>query len=151
MNFLIYKFLGDGWILIFSDDFDYGQLMPFIITLCNNYKKLSKRYLLNVLNITPQTMGLTFGIDRGTLTQMFMNQVTEYIGRPLNIACRLQNSISQKDDFPQYKVMMSKHTFSYLKENKNIDFNQFNPVQARRTLKNVEGSSEVQCIKLKVL
>jgi hypothetical protein len=151
MHFEIYKFLGDGWILIFPENSKDSSPMPFVKELCDKYQILSDKYLAEILNIPPKTMGLTFGMDMGELTRLQMNKVVEYIGRPLNIACRLQGSISLKDKEPQNKALMSCQTYSYLKKTLGIDLRPYNPVSVSRTLKNVGGSAEVSCWKLKML
>lgn len=38
-------------------------------------------------------MGLTFGADKGQMIRLFMSNQREYIGRPLNIAARLQAAV----------------------------------------------------------
>lgn len=151
LNFEVYKFIGDGWILIFPIDSVDINFLEFIHELCAQYKTLSKKYLSPVLGTIPPVMGLTFGIDKGPLTEFYLNDKNEYIGRPINVACRLQGAINQNDNNPSYKALISRHTFTYLKRNIDTDFSQYHPVRARRTLKNIHGGAEFECIKMKFI
>jgi hypothetical protein len=150
MDFDVYKFIGDGWILIFNEDLTDNLFAKFLFDLCKIYHTLTRKYLKPVINVTPNNMGLSFGIDKGTLVEIVMNGRKEYIGRAINIACRLQSAIGQKDKHPYNKVLISKHAFSYLlKENKN-DFSQFQPNRVRRTLKNIQDNKNLECVKLSI-
>jgi hypothetical protein len=74
IGFEIYKFLGDGWILLFDEDSITGaDLMLFLARLCLEYDQLFKSNISDVLSIKHSLIGLTFGIDLGTLVKIVMN------------------------------------------------------------------------------
>ncbi len=100
--------------------------------------------IIPLLETTPEIMGITFGIDRGPLIKIVMMGKREYIGRPLNIACRLQNAIKDDGFYPEYKVLVSKHVFK--KSLKGLD--EYDPKHVKRNLRNIRNGNEYQCIKL---
>ena len=51
---------------------------------------------------------MTFGIDEGQLVKLKMLNNEEYIGRALNIACRLQGAINEIDIYSGYRVLRFK-------------------------------------------
>src|SRR5262249_58243797 len=81
-----YKFTGDGWILLFPAGTDGSALMAFLERLCrfysDEYRRLIKPNLQNVLKI----VGLSFRIDRGSVSRMKMYGQTCYIRRPTTLA-----------------------------------------------------------------
>lgn len=115
-NFDIYKFTGDGWILIFNSDYDSLKLFGLLKSLCVKYEKLFKKKIKPVLSVDVGSTGITFGIDKGTLVQLIMNGKKEYIGRPLNVAARLQIAIRDKDPQPQGKVLMSRSAYAAMQK-----------------------------------
>src|SRR5438128_2567398 len=81
-SFEIYKFIGDGWVLLFDANNITGtDLMELLKRLCLEYKKLFKKYIAEVLSTKSCLIGLKFGIDLGTLIKIVMNQNGKYIGR----------------------------------------------------------------------
>jgi class 3 adenylate cyclase len=113
--FDIYKFLGDGWVLLFDSNTITGpQLMRLLERLCDEYERLFHHGICEVLGDDSCQIGLTFGIDSGTLVKIVMNQRDEYIGRALNVAARLQSAIKQKDKTPAGKLLISKNSFASL-------------------------------------
>jgi hypothetical protein len=142
-----YKFTGDGWILLFPKDTDGDLLFDFLQTLCRFFKKEFHDRVLRHLATPPRTTGLTFGIEKGPLASMTMYGQKEYIGRALNVACRLQASIKDKDSSPAYKALVSNAAF-------NRYFSAVNGVKiwkVRRTLRNIRGGSEFYCKKIELL
>ncbi len=113
--FDIYKFIGDGWILLFDPQKIKGeQLLLLLEGLCHEYDRLYKKHIIRVLETSHPT-GLTFGADKGSLTRVTMTNRPEYIGRAINIACRLQGSIGQRDKQPAGKMLISKTAFESLR------------------------------------
>lgn len=84
-------------------------------------------------------------MDCGTLVRMVMNGRHEYIGRPLNIAARLQSAIGDNDDSPQGKVLMSNSVYATIQKDLSENY-KVRP--ARRTLKNISGGKDYRCKKL---
>jgi len=148
LNFEMYKFLGDGWILLFNQKVNGIKLFDFLKLLSLHFFKRYKQLVEPVINSKISYIGLTFGIDKGTLIYMTMNGRREYIGRPLNVATRLQGSIKDKDPLPQYKVLMSKSVYA--------DFgdkvaNRYSVQNVTRTLRNISGGEKYLCKKLKLI
>ena len=143
-SFDLYKFTGDGWIILFDFDYSGEKLINFVENFCKAFKTRLKQKVLNILEAPPKITGLTFGMDRGTLAKIKMNRQREYVGRPINVACRLQSSIKDKDNFPQYKLMMPNHLYSYLKK----DLSDHRCVVAKRKLRNIAGDKVIRCRKI---
>lgn len=90
LDFDLYKFTGDGWILLFDYDCSGEELFDFLEKLSGIFERNINRLANNLLETPPDILGLTFGIDKGTLIRFVMAEKTEYIGRAINVACRLQ-------------------------------------------------------------
>jgi len=136
-----YKFVGDGWILLFEPDTEPDQVFGFAEELSVWFEKKIIKMDKDYLQSTPDIMGLTFGIDKGKLVRFIMDGQAEYVGRPINISCRLQSAIQQSDNKPQYKVLMPKYLFSTMK--KDIDFYKHRP--AKRQLHNITRGKDFKC------
>ena len=143
-RFIRYKFTGDGWILLFPIDISGTELMSFLTQLSKRFKTELRNRVLSVLDEVPSITGLTFGLDRGRLIKFIIDKKPEYIGRPLNVACRLQSAIDQRDSAPQYKVLMSKHAFKAFSD----DLAGYTMWKVTRSLRNIRGGKRFRCIKL---
>jgi len=143
-EFDLYKFTGDGWILLFDYDCSGSKMFKFITTLSRYFDRKMTTLADDLLEVTPDILGLTFGIDRGKLIRFGLDENIEYVGRPINIACRLQSSIKDKDKQPQYKVLMTKKVYQQVKE----DIAQYRQGKATRTLHNIAGGKRFHCIKV---
>ncbi len=114
--FEVYKFLGDGWVLLLDPDKTKGSLlMELLFSICYEYERLFHRGICEVLECAQHQIGITFGIDTGTLVRIVMNQQIEYVGRPLNVAARLQSVVKQHDKKPAGKLLISKNAFAQLR------------------------------------
>ncbi|MGB6961572.1 MAG: hypothetical protein WA748_07755 [Candidatus Acidiferrum sp.] len=108
----LYKFIGDGWVLLFPDSVAKDRL-------CNLLKKLSA-WFQNQFEITispllsrqPSPVGLMFGVDSGELVRLNMDDRTEYIGRAINVAARLQSNTKALSGGPSYKALFSRNSFN---------------------------------------
>ena len=143
-DFMLYKFTGDGWILLFDFDYPGEDLIDFLENFCDAYHMRLKNKILNILETPPDVIGLTFGMDRGTLVKILMNKRNEYVGRAINVACRLQGAIKDKDSAPQYKILMTNHLYNFLKD----DLSDHRCVKAKRKLRNIAGDKVVRCRKI---
>lgn len=143
-NFDLYKFTGDGWILLFDFDYPGEDIVDFLEDFCGAYQSRFNKKISNILETLPEITGLTFGMDRGTLVKIVMNQRDEYVGRAINVACRLQGAIKDKDSEPQYKILMTNHLYNFLKD----DLCDYRCIPAKRTLRNIAGDKPVQCRKI---
>jgi class 3 adenylate cyclase len=145
LQFALYKFTGDGWILFFDKPTRSGELFLFMKRLCDTYLA---RYKREVAPIVPKRFntGITFGLTDGRMVKFRMNEQWEYIGRPLNLAARLQGAIGGKDDdAPQNRVLMTKGVYHDLR----ADIEDLYRIsKVRRTLKNVAGGESLEYIKL---
>ncbi len=146
IGFDVYKFTGDGWILLFPPGVDGETLMRFLTTLSRIYRDRYRRRILPVLESKPEIAGLSFGIDQGKLMRIVLMNRVEYVGRALNIACRLQGAIKDKDDRPMYKVLASNPVFRKVLGS----MKQYKPVEVTRSLRNIKGGARYQCVKLEL-
>lgn len=106
------------------------------------------RYKRGIAPVVPKRFntGITFGLTDGRMVTFRMNEEVEYIGRPLNLAARLQGAIGGKDDdAPQNKVLMAKGIYDDLKANIS---DSYRISKVKRTLKNVAGGESLEYIKL---
>ena len=144
IGFDVYKFIGDGWILLFPYTIDGTTLLGFLNGLSKYFQKLYNTLIKNQLEEKPLIVGLTFGVANGKLIKLVMLGKKEYIGRSINIASRLQSSIKDRDKNPQYKVLMSRTVAKKL--NINNDPPNIRPVP--RKLRNIFGGKEMQFVKV---
>ena len=146
LRFENYKFLGDGWILLFPEDVDIDALIQFLVKLSKKFKILYKK-VDAVLSTKISTVGLTFGIEKGTLICVTMNRQREYIGRPLNVAARLQSSLKDNDKRPQYKGLISRTVYNeFSRDTKHESIKTHKIVRVRRKLRNIAGGDSYRCI-----
>jgi len=142
-----YKFTGDGWILLFPANTDGKALLTFLKNLRVFFKKEFRKDVLRYLDTPPSITGLTFGLEKGPLAQMTMYGVREYVGRALNIACRLQNSVKDKGGSPAYKALVSNAVYNdYLSPATG-----YKVFRVKRTLRNIRGGADFRCRKINLL
>jgi class 3 adenylate cyclase len=146
-DFFVYKFTGDGWILLFDYDYSGSDLIDFLHNFCIQFKARYKRMVENILETPPAITGITFGIDRGSLIKVIMNNKREYVGRAINVACRLQGAIKDKDKSPQYKALITKPLYESIRHS----VNELEHYKVKRKLRNIAGGEEVHCVKLYLL
>jgi class 3 adenylate cyclase len=106
-------------------------------------RRLVKPYLSSMVS----EIGLTFGIDEGTLIRFTMMERTEYVGRALNVASRLQSAIKDKDNHPAYKCLISKPAFTGLGLPR-TEWSKYKVTPVKRALRNIQGGGEFRCMKL---
>jgi len=149
-GFDMYKFLGDGWVLLFPTDASGGELMALLRSISDHYVKLYRRKIKPLLTVPIANVGLTFGIDGGTLLVMTMNARREYAGRALNVAARLQSSIAQrKERHPENKVLLSNNLYATFKDKRKIQ-GEYKIWRVRRVLKNISGGEDYRCLKVEL-
>jgi class 3 adenylate cyclase len=109
----LYKFTGDGWIVLFPDTIRGEALVEFMYSCCEMIDAELARHILPGLNSAPAVLGATLGVESGNLIRMTMNEREEYVGRALNIACRLQNAVKERDPHPNcYRALVSSHLYN---------------------------------------
>jgi class 3 adenylate cyclase len=146
LGFTIYKFMGDGWILLFPPSFDGAVLLSFLSDLCVLYREKFDRRVRRRLEEVPRQVGLKFGMDGGSLLKVIMNNKAEYIGHAINIACRLQSAIADNGENPAYRLLVSNHLYPDLGNVK-----AYRPVSRKRQLRNIIGTRDYRCKELDLL
>lgn len=142
-----YKFTGDGWILLFPPNTNGIALASFLMDLCQFYAREYRKTLKPYLAIQPSVAGITFGIDKGPIEHLIMCGQTEYVGRAINIACRLQGAVKDKGGTPANKALVSNAVYAEY-------FNgaKFPKVfRARRTLRNINNDAVYNCRKIELV
>jgi class 3 adenylate cyclase len=148
VKFDAYKFTGDGWILLFPAETSGPALLKLLRDICVFFKREFRKTIYKYLDTPPRITGLTFGLERGLLGQMKMFGRAEYVGRAINIACRLQNAVADKDDSPGYKALVSNAVYhQYLAPHTKA----YKVVQAKRSLRNIRGGVDFRCRKIDLL
>jgi class 3 adenylate cyclase len=138
-----YKFIGDGWILLFPRNYNGTALLKFLQELTALFQ-YHYEFVLEQLNSPPKISGLTFGVDFGPLIRFEMMERDEYVGRPLNMASRLQSALSKINGNPANKVLFTTPTFSHLRIRESAWVTRRVSVQ----LRNIRGGEEVKCIEV---
>lgn len=142
-----YKFTGDGWILLFPPDTNGIALLRFLEDLCSFFAKEFRTSVLRYLDNPPSLVGLTFGIEKGALIPMTMYGQPEYIGRAINVACRLQGAVKDKGRSPAYNALVSNRVFTeYFSSAK-----PFRIDRVRRTLRNINQGADFRCRRISLM
>jgi class 3 adenylate cyclase len=144
LGFEIYKFMGDGWILLFSADSSPSILLNFVDRLCNKYSLLYHERVGKILSTNIDRIGITFGLEIGNVIRFVMLGQPEYIGRPLIIAARLQGALKDNDRNPQGKILMSKVAYNKIKNNIPMTHKVW---KVKRCLRNVSGGDRYHAVK----
>jgi hypothetical protein len=98
------------------------------------------------LDIRPDIDGLTFGLDEGTLIRIIMDEKEEYIGRPINVACRLQGAIEPVDINGGFRGLMSNRLYNKLANDlAGLTDHEFQSTE--RPLKNLSGGAPFGCFR----
>jgi class 3 adenylate cyclase len=155
-NVETYKFQGDGWIYFLDPDLGYGDFVRLLRDLVAAFYRTFDPQVTRQLSFAADPKGLTFGADRGTLSAIMVDGVKEWVGRPLNVACRLQGAI--KDPPPGAKALG--HPYHNQALLSPLLDNRWNPAdipgqvkvhRVRRTLRNIAGSDYKDVPKLSLL
>jgi len=96
-----------------ADDPDFQEAHRIISDLAPFLTDRKSKILHSSLSGVPSVLGATLGVEEGNLIRMRMNERDEYVGRALNIACRLQDAVKEKEPHPEcYKAMVSARLFN---------------------------------------
>lgn len=147
--FRMYKFLGDGWILLFNPQSEGMVIFQFLEDLSDRFDSLYRRRIRDILTTRIPNIGLTFGMDIGSCIRFVMNGRPEYVGRPLNVAGRLQDAIGQRDKKPQNKGLVSKNLFATFTDKRKIR-RKYTVWTVVRQLKNISGGKDYRCLKVEL-
>jgi class 3 adenylate cyclase len=147
IEFEIYKFMGDGWILLFPPDIRKDDLFECLNQIKNCYLYDYQEEVEPLLQVNPNPIGLTFGIDSGFLIKLEMNEQTEYLGRAINVAARLQGQAKglSKDGYSNF-ALISKACFNSLMPEET----EFRTSEKQVELKNITGGDRFQCFAVEV-
>jgi hypothetical protein len=145
-RFVLYKFTGDGWILLFPSTTSGRALVETLRNLCEMINAELARHIVPSLSCMPAALGVTVGVEEGTLVRMTMNEREEYVGRALNIACRLQNAAKEREARSGcYKALVSSRLynerFSQMKLTYKVE-------PATCSLRNISGGNAFACRKI---
>jgi class 3 adenylate cyclase len=141
LGFEIYKFIGDGWILLFPTDITKIQLTDFLTRLSAEYDSSFDFVMADLLQPNSKPRGLTFGMDEGELIRIEMNDQIEYLGRPINVASRLQGATKDLPGRPEYKALLSKNFSKLLGTPPDIGL-----TSVRVNLRNISGGDQYECL-----
>lgn len=145
-GFEIYKFIGDGWIVLFNEA-EGGKVLDFLDSLSEFFDAEIKQNVLPLLDCPPGIIGITCGIEIGLLRKIIMCGKVEYVGRPINVACRLQAAVKESEK-PQYKVLISRA--AYKKLFLYLDLRGWSPKEVSRNLRNIRNGKDFKCINLSI-
>lgn len=98
LGFVIYKFIGDGFILLFSEETSIDAILLYFVRLVTRCDAILRDFISDQIPDAEMTrIGITGGLDRGWLVEKKLMGVVEYIGRPINVACRLQAALDRPE------------------------------------------------------
>jgi len=138
----MYKFLGDGWILLF-DEMQGDQLVELLQQLSAAYEALYFSEVEDRLSNKIEHIGMTFGVDQGSLVEVVMNRRTEYVGRAINVAARLQSATKAQDERAEGLLLVSPNAST------NLGLNKRGPLVECK-LANVAGGTQYRARKIRV-
>jgi class 3 adenylate cyclase len=144
LEFEPYKFLGDGWILLFPHETSGQKLIRLLHLLAMTFASRFSRYVEPILEVQPDVKGMTFGVDVGLIHRVRMFGTHERIGRPLVVASRLQGAIRDGSECPADKVLVSRHCYEKYFAGVG-DITCYNPVHTSRRLRNIRGGGNFPC------
>ena len=150
LNMELYKFIGDGWIPLFPLDISRDQLLDFLNNLSTLFDVEFDSEIRPLLQGRPSPIGLTFGVDAGELVRLEMNDQIEYLGRPLNVASRLQNAAKDLPAGASYKALFAKHVYNSLPPVPVLDRDP-RAKEVRLSLRNLRNNAECDFIEYQVL
>jgi class 3 adenylate cyclase len=145
--FELYKFVGDGWLLLFPPNTDGKRLLAFLEQLCLFFAVAFRRSLLPHLSRHPAHVGISFGVEMGDLVSVVMDRQQEYVGRAINVACRLQAALKDKGGSPAYSALVSNRVYREY-------FAGTTPHRVHkvtRSLRNIDGGAIFECRRLWLL
>jgi class 3 adenylate cyclase len=143
VGYEMYKFMGDGWLLLFPLDIGGAEFLTFLSSFSASFDRHWTEHISPVLEGGIQVRGLTFGADSGRILQTRMLNRREYIGRPINIACRLQGEAKRwgPRSCRRYTMGVSKPLLTTLRRT----HGDFPGRETKRILRNIKGGEQYQC------
>ncbi|WP_455381159.1 hypothetical protein [Salinispira pacifica] len=140
----VYKFLGDGFILLFDSSAGVDRAVLFANELYRFSAEVIPQFLSECIDIEqlPRT-GITMGMDVGPLHRFVLREgQVEFAGRPLNFAARLQGSLSEKEH--ANRLLLSLRTRKEIRSERL----RTRLVERQRVFRNLSGGSRLRCFEL---
>jgi hypothetical protein len=122
------------------------RIAEFITGVRAVYRRCYDTDIRPALRQPPDKWGLKFGIDDGVLLKLRMEGREEYIGRPINIACRLQGLVTDGDMRDGCRALISCRTYDKIGH----ALSDFSPIETRRNLRNIAGEGGFRCYRLAI-
>lgn len=138
----IYKFMGDGYILLFDASSSMDSILEFYIQLVGYTSSALEWFIHDYLAATElPRVGISAGLDLGSLYILKNTQSAdrEYFGKAINLATRLQGSQERPDNVNQL-LFSSK---LYLKVDEYLL--RVACTERTRTLKNINKGESIRC------
>jgi class 3 adenylate cyclase len=142
----LHKFVGDGWILFFDKPYSGKKLLTFLTGAYTTFQHSYNAEVVPSLDTPPEINGLTFGIDEGQLVRLIMQERPEYVGRAINVACRLQGVINEVDIKNGFRILISNRLFNDLR----ADFTKRYFDETERNLRNINGGKKFKCYRMAI-
>lgn len=150
-SFEICNFTGDGWILLFPTSSEGIDLVKFMLELLLEYHQLMDNFVIKRMEHKPDTIGMSFGASKGPVVKFKMFNRTEYVGRPINVACRLQGAIKElvkeKNETTACKLCVPRALY----HEKFEGVKGLSSIQKDLPLHNIAGGLDYQCVLVDLL
>ena len=140
-KYIIYKFVGDGFILLYNPNYE-DRLLTFCIRLSNFINRKVLEIIEKYMNVNTERTGITIGVDRGKLIKLIINENEEYTGKAINVASRLQSTLKKPEN--ANKLLISKAVRNGVCEKYVTDIYK----SVVRTLSNLFGDKAVNCYEI---
>ena len=140
-KYIIYKFVGDGFILLYNPNYK-DRLLTFCTRLSNFINRKIQEIIEKYMNVNPERTGITIGIDQGKLIKITINDNEEYTGKAINVASRLQSTLKKPEN--ANKLLISKAVRNGVCEKYIPDIYK----NVERTLSNLFGDKAVNCFEI---
>ena len=141
LHFDAYKFIGDGWVLLFPTETSKDGLLDFISGLSAAFYGHFYAQVEPFLQSTAGVWGITVGVDSGELIRLEMNEQIEYLGRAINVATRLQTATKELSGGPADKALFSKNSFNSLGRGRA----EFKVRETKVQLRNISNGQNYEC------
>ena len=138
-----YKFVGDGWILLFPENISKTEFTEFLTDFSTQFDMSFDGNISGFLQRRPAQIGLTFGVDSGELVQLEMNENIEYLGRAINVAARLQDAAKRIEHADSYQALFSNNSFNTMASPHD---HQIRVRSVSVSLKNVANGDRYECL-----
>jgi hypothetical protein len=147
----ICNFTGDGWILLFPTSIEGASLVNFMLNLLLMYLKLMDDFVIKRMEHKPANIGISFGASKGPVVKFKMFERIEYVGRPINVACRLQGAIKELIKEKEQAAVGKLCVPRALYHEKFEGVKGISSIQKDMPLHNIAGGLSYQCVLVDLL